>query len=68
MPNDQPRLIEVAFPLKQAHRTRCMRRTCVTAIFSTLHIWLARRPLAAPRATLIAAPLDEPSVFEAAEG
>src|SRR5215475_7540958 len=56
---DQPRLIEVAFPLKQASIDSVHEKTVRHGHISTLHIWPARRPLAACRAALIATLLPD---------
>ena len=50
MTNDQPRLIEVAFPLKQASLDSVHEKNVRHGHISTLHIWPATRPLAACRA------------------
>ena len=47
------RLIEVAFPLKQALIDSVHEKNVRHGHISTLHIWPARRPLAACRAALI---------------
>jgi adenine-specific DNA methylase len=52
---DTPRLIEVAFPLKQASLDSVHEKNVRHGHISTLHIWPARRPLAACRAAMIAA-------------
>ncbi len=52
--NDRPRLIEVAFPLKQASLASVHEKNVRHGHISTLHIWPARRPLAACRAALLA--------------
>ena len=59
MPNDR-RLIEVAFPLKQASLDSVHEKNVRHGHISTLHIWPARRPLAACRAALIATLLPDP--------
>ncbi len=51
---DQPCLIEVAFPLKQASLDSVHEKNVRHGHISTLHIWPARRPLAVCRAALIA--------------
>src|SRR5690606_28218407 len=51
--NDK-RLIEVAFPLKQTSIDSVHEKNVRHGHISTLHIWPARRPLAASRAALIA--------------
>jgi len=58
--NDRPRLIEVAFPLKQASLDSVHEKNVRHGHISTLHIWPARRPLAACRAALIATLLPDP--------
>src|ERR1019366_2245179 len=58
--NDKPRLIEVAFPLKQASITSIHEKNVRHGHISTLHLWPARRPLAACRAALIATLLPDP--------
>jgi len=60
MTNDRPRLIEVAFPLKQASLDSVHEKNVRHGHISTLHIWPARRPLAASRAALIATLLPDP--------
>lgn len=57
---DHPRLIEVAFPLKQASLDSVHEKNVRYGHISTLHIWPARRPLAACRAALIATLLPDP--------
>ena len=54
------RLIEEAFPLKQASIDSVHEKNVRHGHISTLHIWPARRPLAACRAALIAALLPDP--------
>ena len=57
---DKPRLIEYAFPLKQASLDSVHEKNVRHGHISTLHIWPARRPLAACRAALIATLLPDP--------
>src|SRR5690606_34080190 len=57
--NDK-RLIEVAFPLKQASIDSVHEKNVRHGHISTLHIWPARRPLAASRAARIATLLPDP--------
>jgi len=66
--NDFPRLIEHAFPLKQASLDSVHEKNVRHGHISTLHIWPARRPLAACRAALIAALLPDPSAEPKPEG
>ena len=54
------RLIEVAFPLKQVSLDSVHEKNVRHGHISTLHIWPARRPLAAARAALIATLLADP--------
>ncbi len=54
------RLIEVTFPLKQASLDSVHEKNVRHGHISTLHIWPARRPLAASRAALIATLLPDP--------
>ncbi len=62
-PNDK-RLIEVAFPLKQVSLDSVHEKNVRHGHISTLHIWPARRPLAASRAALIATLLPDPGNSE----
>jgi adenine-specific DNA methylase len=68
MMNDTPRLIEHAFPLKQASLDSVHEKNVRHGHISTLHIWPARRPLAACRAALIATLLPDPSASPKPEG
>ena len=61
---DKPRLIEHAFPLKQASLDSVHEKNVRHGHISTLHIWPARRPLAACRAALIATLLPDPGTSE----
>ena len=54
------RLIEAAFPLRQASLDSVHEKNVRHGHISTLHIWPARRPLAACRAALLAALLPDP--------
>jgi len=58
------RLIERAFPLKQASLDSVHEKNVRHGHISTLHIWPARRPLAACRAALIATLLPDPGTPE----
>ena len=53
-------MIEVAFPLKQASLTSVHEKNVRHGHISTLHIWPARRPLAACRAALLCTLLPDP--------
>src|ERR1019366_3569690 len=57
---DFPRLIEFAFPLKQTSLDSVHEKNVRHGHISTLHLWPARRPLAACRAALIATLLPDP--------
>lgn len=61
---DFPRLIEHAFPLKQASLDSVHEKNVRHGHISTLHIWPARRPLAASRAALLATLLPDPGTPE----
>ena len=58
------RLIEVAFPLKETSLDSVHEKNVRHGHISTLHIWPARRPLAACRAALIATLLPGPGNVE----
>ena len=62
--DDPKRLIEVAFPLKQVSLDSVHEKNVRHGHISTLHIWPARRPLAASRAALIATLLPDPGDAE----
>src|SRR5258708_33154065 len=61
---DTPRLIEFAFPLKQTSLDSVHEKNVRHGRITTLHIWPARRPLAACRAALIATVLPDPGTAE----
>ena len=65
---DKSRLIEHAFPLKQTSLDSVHEKNVRHGHISTLHIWPARRPLAACRAALIATLLPDPSADPKPEG
>ena len=54
------RLIESAFPLRQVSRASVHEKSVRHGHVSTLHVWPARRPLAASRAAVLAALLPAP--------
>ena len=58
------RLIESAFPLRQASLDSVHEKNVRHGHISTLHIWPARRPLAACRAVLLATLLPDPGDAE----
>src|SRR3954471_2470203 len=55
------KLIEVALPLEKINRESAREKSIRQGHPSTLHIWWARRPLAAARAVLFAQIVDDPS-------
>jgi putative DNA methylase len=61
---DSKRLIEVDFPLEQVSLDSVHEKNVRHGHISTLHIWPARRPLAACRAALIATLLPDPGNTE----
>ena len=58
------RLIEAAFPLREASLDSVHEKNVRHGHISTLHIWPARRPLAACRAALLATLLPDPGTEE----
>lgn len=62
---DYPRLIEHAFPLRQASLDSVHEKAVRHGHISTLHLWPARRPLAAARAALLATLLPDPGTPDA---
>jgi uncharacterized protein DUF1156 len=62
--SDGKRLIEVDFPLEQVSLDSVHEKNVRHGHISTLHIWPARRPLAACRAALIATLLADPGNAE----
>lgn len=59
MTGTNKRLIEVNFPLKEVSGNAVRERGIRHGHISTLHIWWARRPLAASRSTILAALLED---------
>lgn len=57
---EDKRLIEVDFPLKEVSEESVREKNIRHGHISTLHIWWARRPLAASRATIFAALIPAP--------
>src|SRR5438270_11142643 len=55
------RLIETAFPLAEASAASLHEKNMRHGHISTLHLWPARRPLAASRAAIVAALLPDPN-------
>ncbi len=61
------RLIEVALPLKEVSEQSAREKTIRHGHISTLHIWWARRPLAACRAAVFASLIPDPDDPECPE-
>src|SRR6266498_1379979 len=55
------KLIEVALPLEAINKESAREKSIRQGHPSTLHLWWARRPLAACRAVLFASIIDDPS-------
>src|SRR3954451_18196988 len=55
------KLIEVALPLDAVNRESVREKSIRQGHPATLHIWWARRPLAACRTVLLASIIDDPS-------
>lgn len=60
-PAYKKKLIEVAIPLEAINREAAREKSIRHGHPSTLHLWWARRPLAACRAVLFASIVDDPS-------
>ncbi|OBK03534.1 hypothetical protein A5746_20670 [Mycolicibacterium conceptionense] len=60
-PVQKRKLIEVALPLEAINRESAREKAIRHGHPSTLHLWWARRPLAAARAVLFAQLVDDPS-------
>jgi hypothetical protein len=58
---ERRKLIEVALPLEAINRESAREKSIRHGHPSTLHLWSARRPLAACRAVLFASIVDDPS-------
>jgi putative DNA methylase len=59
--SSRKKLIEVALPLEAINATAAREKSIRHGHPSTLHLWWARRPLAACRAVLFASLVDDPS-------
>lgn len=57
------KLIEVALPLEAINTASAREKSIRHGHPSTLHLWWARRPLAAARAVIFAQMVDDPSVY-----
>ena len=55
------KLIEVALPLDAINKASAREKSIRHGHPSTLHLWWARRPLAAARAVIFAQMVDDPS-------
>lgn len=65
--NNDKRLIEVTFPVKEVSEESAREKNIRHGHISTLHIWWARRPLASSRATNYAALVPAPKDIEELE-
>ena len=63
----QKKLIEVALPLDAINKASAREKSIRHGHPSTLHLWWARRPLAAARAVIFAQMVDDPSAYESDE-
>ena len=61
MSDYKPKLIEVALPLAAINKEAAREKSIRHGHPSTLHLWWARRPLAAARAVIWASLVDDPS-------
>src|SRR5262245_36954877 len=57
------KLIEVALPLQTINEASAREKSIRQGHPSTLHLWWARRPLAAARAVIFAQMVDDPSAY-----
>ncbi len=57
------KLIEVALPLEAINIASAREKSIRHGHPSTLHLWWARRPLAAARAVIFAQMVDDPSAY-----
>src|SRR5690242_16945623 len=57
------KLIEVALPLEAINKASAREKSIRHGHPSTLHLWWARRPLAAARAVIFAQMVDDPSSY-----
>ena len=63
MPTSHKKLIEVALPLDAINTASAREKSIRHGHPSTLHLWWARRPLAAARAIIFAQMVDDPSTY-----
>src|SRR5438067_13673738 len=61
--NERKKLIEVALPLEAINKAAAREKSIRHGHPSTLHLWWARRPLAAARAVIFAQMVDDPSSY-----
>ena len=61
--NHKKKLIEVALPLEAINKASAREKSIRHGHPSTLHLWWARRPLAAARAVIFAQMVDDPSAY-----
>lgn len=61
--NYRKKLIEVALPLDAINKASAREKSIRHGHPSTLHLWWARRPLAAARAVIFAQMVDDPSTY-----
>src|SRR2546430_17253192 len=61
MMHHKKKLIEVALPLEAINKASAREKSIRHGHPSTLHLWWARRPLAAARAVIFAQMVDDPS-------
>jgi putative DNA methylase len=61
LPEYRKKLIEVALPLEAINKASAREKSIRHGHPSTLHLWWARRPLAAARAVIFAQMVDDPS-------
>src|SRR5437667_3733851 len=61
--NYKKKLIEVALPLEAINKASAREKSIRHGHPSTLHLWWARRPLAAARAVIFAQMVDDPSEY-----
>src|SRR5204862_6881206 len=57
------KLIEVALPLEAINKACAREKSIRHGHPNTLHLWWARRPLAAARAVILAQMVDDPSEY-----
>jgi putative DNA methylase len=61
--NQRKKLIEVSLPLDAINKAAAREKSIRHGHPSTLHLWWARRPLAAARAVIFAQMVDDPSSY-----